>query len=170
MRYLLLTLALIAGVSQGLTPRIINGDPVTTSDYHNAWSHTAFLGVISGSDSYYFTCGAAYLGSPDSSNDHLFLTAAHCLPEGDASLLVGVNSETRGNADLFAVAQAIAHPLYDAPTFKFDLAVLVVKNAASSNLGNSLSSLQLTPAVLPAGDPASLSPYRIAGWGGDQQR
>jgi secreted trypsin-like serine protease len=89
------------------------------------------------------------------------LTAAHCVPDGDAtglSVVVGTVDNSDGSGERLGVAQVLVHPLYDDSTSAYDAALLRLAGTTS-----------VAPIALAgAGDDdleADGAPVTVTGWG-----
>ncbi len=89
------------------------------------------------------------------------LTAAHCVPDGNAdglSVVVGTVDNSNGSGQRLPVSQVLVHPSYDADASTFDAALLRLQGTTS-----------VTPIALAGASDDDLerggTPVTVTGWG-----
>lgn len=140
----------IAATALGLSPTqaIVGGTNVPPGAY-------PFMASVQ-DDGFHF-CGGSVIAST------WVLTAAHCVPDGNAaglSVVVGTNNNSNGSGTRIPVSGVLVHPNYD-DDGSFDAALLRLASAVPAGV------TAITLSNAPADDnlEAHGAPVTVAGWG-----
>lgn len=146
----LLSGALAAGAALGLTAAPASAVVGGTAAPAGAYDFTASL-----QDGDFAFCGGSVIAA------QWVLTAAHCVPDGNASglsVVVGTVDNSNGSGERRAVAEVLVHPAYDANASTSDVALL--RLAAPTSV--------VPIALATAADDAleaDDAPVKVTGWG-----
>lgn len=146
----LLSGALATGAALGLTASPASAVVGGTAAPAGAYDFTASL-----QDGDFAFCGGSVIAA------EWVLTAAHCVPDGNASglsVVVGTVDNSNGSGERRAVAQVLVHPAYDADASTSDVALLRLATPTS------VAPIALATAADDALE-ADGTPVKVTGWG-----
>ena len=143
---------------QPITPRIINGQPVSISEV--PWQVALVYSDVSQDESAQF-CGGSI------ASENWIVTAAHCLPgltAGDIEVVAGITTLGEPGSTRSTVQQIISHPQYDDVTLENDIALLRLASPLSLD-GATKSAIALPYAQQGISWPAANTCATVSGWG-----
>ena len=146
----LLSGGLAAGAALGLTAAPASAVVGGTAAPAGAYDFTASL-----QDGDFAFCGGSVIAA------QWVLTAAHCVPDGNAaglSVVVGTVDNSNGSGERRAVAEVLVHPAYDANASTSDVALLRLATPTS------VAPIALATAADDALE-ADGAPVKVTGWG-----